>query len=78
VHTHIDLLALAADTAPGTSVPVDFIRDGGPQRATVRVAADEDARARPTDVGGTDRLGFRLVPLPSYRCASLSGFAALR
>ena len=64
VHTHIDLLALAADTTPGTPVRVDFIRDGAPQRATVRVAAADDARVRPTDVGGTDRLGFRLVPLP--------------
>jgi serine protease Do len=64
VDTHVQLLTLAADTAPGTQVQVDFIRDGAPRHATVRVAPAEDARERRADLGGTDRLGFRLAPLP--------------
>ena len=63
VQTHVDLLALAAETVPGTAVTVEFIRDGASQRATVRVAAAEEGRPRPADVGGTDRLGFRLAAL---------------
>ena len=64
VQTHLELLALAADTAPGTAVSVELIRDGTPQSVTVRVAAPEEDRPRPADAGGTDRLGLKLAPLP--------------
>jgi len=67
VLTHVELLALAADTAPGTQVPIEFIRDGLPLHATVRVAAADEERPRPTDLGGTDRLGFGLAPLPEVQ-----------
>lgn len=63
VQTHVELLALAADTAPGTAVTVEFFRDGAPLRTTVGVAAAEEGRPRPADLGGTDRLGFRLAVL---------------
>jgi serine protease Do len=63
VQTHVDLLALAAETVPGTAVTVEFIRDGDAQRATVRVAAADEPRPRPADVGGTDRLGLKLAVL---------------
>ena len=61
---YIDLLTLAAQTAPGTAVAVEYIRAGKPQRVSVRVAAPDDDRPRPADLGGTDRLGFKLAPLP--------------
>jgi serine protease Do len=64
VHTHVELLALAAETAPGTSVPIEFLRQGGVQLAAVRVASPEQVRQRRADVGGTDRLGLRLAALP--------------
>jgi serine protease Do len=64
VLTPVELLALAADTVPGTPVSVDFIRDGAQRRAFVQVAGVDDAPARRTDLGGTDRLGFRLSLLP--------------
>jgi serine protease Do len=64
VQTHVELLALAADTAPGTLVPVELVRDGAPLRTDVRLIAAEDERARPTDADGTDRLGFSLAVLP--------------
>jgi serine protease Do len=64
VETHVDLLALAADTPPGSVVPLEFFRGTVPLQASVRVAAPDDARLRPSDLGGTDRLGFKLVPLP--------------
>jgi serine protease Do len=63
VQAYVDLIALAADTAPGTAVPVEFIRQGSPQRATVRVGAADEGRPRPADLGGTDRLGLKLVAL---------------
>ena len=63
VRAHVDLIALAADTAPGTVVAVEFIREGAAQRTMVRVAAADEARPRPADLGGTDRLGLRLVAL---------------
>jgi serine protease Do len=64
VQSHADLLALVADSVPGSAVPVDFVRDGIKLEATVRVAAQRDARPRLSDPGGTDRLGFKLAPVP--------------
>ena len=63
VQTHVDLLALAADTAPGTAVTIEFFRDGVPLQATIGVVAAEQGRPRPPDLVGTDRLGFRLAVL---------------
>jgi hypothetical protein len=70
VQTHIDLLALAADTAPGTVVPVELVRDGAPLRASVRVAPPDDEVPRRADLGGTDRFGFKLAPDAYGRCLS--------
>jgi serine protease Do len=64
VRTHIDLLAFAAESLPGTAVALDYVRDGKSQRVSLRVSAPDDNRPRHTDLGGTDRLGFRLAPLP--------------
>jgi serine protease Do len=64
VQTHTDLLTFASDTLPGTVAAVEYLREGKPQRVSVRVAAPDDDRARPADLGGTDRLGFKLAPLP--------------
>ena len=63
VQTHVDLLALAADTAPGTVVALELVRDGAPLRASVRVAPPDDEVPRRADLGGTDRFGFKLAPL---------------
>jgi serine protease Do len=64
VHKHTDLLALAAQATPGTAAALEFVRDGKVQHVSVRVAAPDDDRPRPADMGGTDRLGFKLAPLP--------------
>lgn len=63
VQSHMDLLALAADTAPGSAVPVELVRDGKPLLLEVRVAPADEERPRPGDAGGTDRLGFKLGPM---------------
>ena len=64
VQKHTDLLTLAAQTTPGTAAAVEYVRDGKQQRVSVRVAAPDDDRPRFADTGGTDRLGFKLAPLP--------------
>jgi serine protease Do len=63
VRTHDDLLHLAAQTKPDTTVEVELVRDGKPMRMGVRVAAAGSGRTRLVDAGDTDRLGFKLVPL---------------
>jgi serine protease Do len=77
VEKHVDLLALAAQTRPGTAVAVEFIRDGTAQRASVRVAAPDDDRPRPADLGGTDRLGLKLAPLPDSQARRMALEGAL-
>lgn len=74
---HVDLLTLAAETTPGTAVPIEYIREGRTQRASVRVAAPDDDRPRPVDAGGTDRLGFRLAPLPEAQARRMGLEGAL-
>ena len=63
VATHVELLAFAANTAPGTAVALELLRNGAVLRATLRVGTPDDEVPRRTDLGGTDRFGFRLVPL---------------
>jgi serine protease Do len=63
VVTHVDLLALASATPPGSAAPVDFMRNGTPLQVSVRVASADDEPPKRTDAGGTDRLGFKLATL---------------
>ena len=63
VGTHADLMRFVAASVPGASVELGLVRDGAPSSASVRVMAPERARARLTDTGRADRLGFQLAPL---------------
>jgi serine protease Do len=63
VATHVELMRLVAATAPGASVELELLRNGAPSSASVRVMGPEPERARPTDIGSADRLGFQLAPL---------------
>jgi serine protease Do len=63
VATHVELMRLVAASAPGASVELELLRNGAPSSAAVRIMAPEPSRARPTDIGSADRLGFQLAPL---------------
>jgi serine protease Do len=80
VGRYSDLLALAAELAPDTGVVVEMVREGRMDRTTVNLARFEEARERPADLGGTDRLGLSLAPLSDAqrRRLNVAGGAIVR
>jgi serine protease Do len=59
-----EFMAAVAAAAPGTQVALGLLRAGAPLEVTVTVADSPYDAARRRDLGGTDRLGFLLAPLP--------------
>jgi serine protease Do len=64
VDTHAGLIGLIAAAAPGSAAALELLRDGKRLQLSVRVAGSAYSPARPRDLGGTDRLGLLLGPLP--------------
>jgi len=64
IATPAELTALVAATAPGTELALELLRFGAPLGLKVMVAGSSYDPSRPRDLGGTDRLGLALGPLP--------------